>query len=85
MAITIRNITDEQIETAKNISGKGTASGAVVSCIEIAARSLERSIVQDVQIRELKEEVAHLNRIMERLASAADEALCVVRQKELLR
>lgn len=85
MAITIRYITDEQIETAKGISGKCTASGAVVSCIDIASRSLERTIVQDAQIRELKEEIAHLNRIMERLADAADEALCIVRQKELFR
>jgi hypothetical protein len=85
MAITIRNITDEQIQMAKDLSGKGTASAGVVACIDIAARSVERTIVQDAQIRELKEEVAHLNRIMERLASAADEALCIVRQKELLR
>lgn len=84
MAITIRNITDEQIEMAKNISGKGTASAGVVACVDIAARSLERCIAQDAKIAELREDLAQRERVMSRLAASCDEALTIIRQKELL-
>ena len=82
MALTIRNITPEQIETAKNLTGKGTASGSVVACVDMANRLFTKNLAQ--KIRELEEKLAHANRVFERLASSADEALCIVRQKELL-
>ncbi len=84
MALTIRNITPEQIEIAKNLTGKGTASGSVVACVDMANRLFTKNLAQKQKIRELEEKLAHANRVFERLASSADEALCIVRQKELL-
>jgi hypothetical protein len=84
MALTIRQITDDQIEMAKAITGKGTASGAVVGCIDIAQRRIERCIAQDAEILALREQLAHSRRVLDRLASAADETLTIVRQKDLL-
>jgi hypothetical protein len=84
MAITIRQITDDQVEMAKAISGKGTASAAVVACIEVAGRRIERCIAQDAEIAALREELAHSRGVINRLASAADEVFTIVRQKDLL-
>jgi len=84
MALTIRNITDEQIEQAKQETGKGTGSAALVELIELSASRRRVIDSQAKEIRELREKLAHANRVMERLASAADDALCIVRQKELL-
>lgn len=85
MAITIRNITDEQIELAKSESGYGTASRALVECVELAAS--RRRLMDDLYKRndELKERIRHLESIQARLANAADEALTIIRQRELLR
>lgn len=84
MALTIRNITQEQIDLAKEISGKGTASGAVVACVEIAQRRIDRCNAQEQEIRDLKDRINHLERIQAKLANAADEALTIIRQRELL-
>ena len=84
MALTIRNITPEQIETAKALSGNGTASSGIVACVDLAASQFDRLRSQEREIEKLREKLAHANRVFERLASSADEALCIVRQRELL-
>lgn len=84
MALTIRKITDQQIESAKFLTDKGTASAAVVACIDLAYQYHNRDKSQQEEIRRLKERVQLLERVQEKLASAADEALCIVRQRELL-
>lgn len=84
MALTIRKISDQQIESAKFLTDKGTASAAVVACIDLAYHYHNRVQSQNEEIRKLKERVQLLERVQEKLASAADEALCIVRQRELL-
>jgi hypothetical protein len=84
MALTIRQITDDQIEMAKAITGKGTASGAVVACIDVATRHIERNILHDQEIRALREQLAQARGVIGRLASAADETLTIARQNDLL-
>ena len=84
MAITIRNITDEQIELAKLESGKGTASAAVVACVDKCAKRGRQIEHLMSEIEKLREKLAHSDRVMARLSSSADEALCIVRQRDLL-
>jgi hypothetical protein len=84
MAITIRNITDEQIELAKVESGKVTASAAVVACVDKCAkrgRQIEHLMSENEKLRE---QLAVSDRLMACLSSSADEALCIVRQRRLL-
>lgn len=85
MALTIRQITEEQKETAKALTGKGAASAAVTACVGLAAdykSRYERGLQEN---QRLLDEVRHLESVLSRLGSAADEALCIIRQKELLR
>lgn len=84
MALTVRKITDQQIESAKFLTGKGTASAAVVACIDLAYQYHNRDQAQKEEIKRLKERVELLERVQAKLANAADEALCIVRQRELL-
>lgn len=84
MALTIRKISDQQIESAKFLTDKGTASAAVVACIDLAYQYHNRDQAQRDEIKRLKERVQLLERVQEKLAHAADEALCIVRQRELL-
>lgn len=84
MALTIRKITDQQIESAKFLTGKGTASAAVVECVDLAFKLYNQDQSQKQEIARLKERVALLERVQAKLANAADEALCIVRQRELL-
>lgn len=83
MALTIRNITDQQIESAK-FTEKGTASAAIVGCVDLAYQYYNRDQQQKQEIERLRERVQLLERVQEKLAHAADEALCIVRQRELL-
>lgn len=84
MALTIRNITEEQKQQAMAETGCGTASASLVYLIDLAAS--RRRVIDQLykENDELKKRVQHLERVQERLASAADEALCIVRQRELL-
>ncbi len=84
MALTIRKISDQQIESAKFLTDKGTASAAVVACIDLAYKYHNLVQSQKNEIERLCERVQRLERVQERLASAADEALTIVRQRELL-
>lgn len=84
MAITIRKITDEQIETAKRLTDKGTAAASVVACIAVADKSTRLVESQSETIQELRDRVRHLEMIQGRLANVCDEALTIVRQRELL-
>lgn len=84
MALTIRKISDQQIESAKFLTDKGTASAAVVACIDLAYQYHNRDQSQRDEIKRLKERVQLLERVQEKLAQAADDALCIVRQRELL-
>jgi len=84
MAITIRNITDEQIELAKLESGKGTASAAVVACVDKCAERGRRIEQLMSEKEKLREQLAHSDRVMSLLSSSADEALSIVRQRDLL-
>lgn len=84
MAITIRNITEKQIQSAKDISGRGTASAAVTDCIDIAYHQTEMIAKLLDQVQALEQKCHHSDAVMSRLASAADEALCIVRQRNLL-
>lgn len=84
MALTIRNITDQQIESAKFLTEKGTASAAIVGCVDLAYQYYNRDQQQKQEIERLRERVQLLERVQEKLAHAADEALCIVRQRELL-
>jgi len=84
MAITIRNITEKQIQLAKDISGKGTAASGVVACVDIAFSQVETIAKLRDQVKALEQKCNHSDAVMSRLASAADEALCIVRQRNLL-
>jgi len=84
MALTIRKISDQQIESAKFLTDKGTASAAVVACIDLAYHYHNRDQGQKEEIRRLKERVELLERVQGKLATAADEVLCIIRQRELL-
>jgi hypothetical protein len=84
MTITIRKITDEQIELAKVESGKCTASAAVVACVDKCAKRGHQIEHLMSEIEKLREKLAHSDRVMARLSSSADEALCIVRQRDLL-
>lgn len=84
MALTIRNITDEQIEQAKTETGYGTASRALVECVELAAARRRLLDAEYEKTRKLTERIHHLEAIQARLANAADEALTIIRQRELL-
>lgn len=82
MALTIRNITDETIEQAKTLTGKGTASAALVECVELARTLSIRADYQADEIRQLRERLRHLDQVQTKLASACDEALTIVRQRD---
>ena len=84
MALTIRQISEEQKETAKQLTGKGAASAAVTACVDLAASQKGTIERQSETIAELRERVAMLERSQRRLAEAADEALWIIRQRELL-
>lgn len=85
MALTIRNISEEQKEKAKALTGKGAASAAVTSCVDLAVEYKDRWEKEQRENARLRDELRHMQDVMSRLSSAADEALCIIRQRELLR
>lgn len=83
MAITIRNITNEQIETAKALSGKRTASSGVVACVDLAASQAEMIAKLRSQVNDLEEKCKQSDGVIRSLGEAADQALTVIRQRRL--
>lgn len=84
MALTIRQISDEQKEIAKELTGKGAASAAVVACVDLAAQQARRIEIQNQELAKARDRIRQLEGVQDRLAQAADEALCIIRQRELL-
>lgn len=84
MALTIRQITDEQIEAAKSETGKGTGSAALVDLIDLAVsrRQLVSALMAENDV--LRERLKYSQSVVSRLAASADEVLAIVRQGDLL-
>lgn len=84
MALTIRQVTDEEIQQAKELTGKGAASAAIVACVTLAGDYKRRYESQLKENQELRDRLRHLDQVQSRLAACCDEALTIIRQRELL-
>lgn len=83
MALTIRNISDDQIEMAKAITGLATGSGSVVACVELAVSQSKMIAELESQVSRLQAKCNRSDRILESLSGSADEILTMIRQGEL--
>lgn len=80
MALTVRTITDEQIEMAKQMTGKGAASSALVACVELLADRTARVASLEKRVYELSEQLRVKDQTLHRAAHSASELLTVVQQ-----
>lgn len=85
MALTIRHVSEEQIKMAKDLTGKATASAAIVDCITLAQGY--KNMATDLQddCKRLQLEVKKLMSILHGARSAAAVLVDSTSQADLLR
>lgn len=71
MALTIRNISEQQIELAKELTGQGTASSALVACVELAAEKHKKVVEYSEYVGELHRELGKLYALIDRAQESA--------------
>lgn len=83
--ITIRHATDEEIERAKSLTGKKTASQGFVACAdELAAlRTKHKQLVQEATLME--SELRQARAVIQQTASSAKELLSFLDKEETIK